>query len=203
MRKRKLVRGVGINDADYEVSPRINGRSVQCPFYDRWHNMLRRCYNKDYKDKYKSYSNCLVCDEWLYFMNFKSWMEKQDWQGKALDKDLLVSGNRVYSPNTCIFIDNHLNAFMIENIRQRGDYMIGVCRYTVEDVKKPFKARCKDPFSEKIIHLGTFSSELEAHKAWQERKHQYACQLADLQSDPRVAKALRERYAPDKDWTQR
>jgi len=42
---------------------------------------------------------------------------------------------------------------------------------------------------------------LDAHLAWKQQKHEYACLLADLQEDSRVADALRQRYAPDKDWT--
>jgi hypothetical protein len=55
----------------------------------------------------------------------------------------------------------------------------------------------------KSRHIGYFKTELEAHKAWQARKHEYALQLADLQSDERVAEVLRTKYAPDKDWTNR
>jgi hypothetical protein len=46
-----------------------------------------------------------------------------------------------------------------------------------------------------------FPTELEAHKAWQARKHELACMLADLQTDDRIASRLREMYAPDKNWT--
>ena len=66
-----------------------------------------------------------------------------------------------------------------------------------------YRAYCNNPFKDKKLHLGSFITELEAHKAWQAKKHEYALQLADLQEDPRVADALRQRYAPYKDWTNR
>jgi hypothetical protein len=64
-----------------------------------------------------------------------------------------------------------------------------------------FKGSCGNPFTGEGTYLGYFTDELACHKAWQAKKHEYACQLAELQEDPRVAQALRERYAPDKDWT--
>ena len=67
-----------------------------------------------------------------------------------------------------------------------------------------YMSRCMNPFSKyegQGRHIGIFNTELEAHKAWQAKKHEYACQLAELQADPRAAQALRERFAPDKDWT--
>jgi hypothetical protein len=42
--------------------------------------------------------------------------------------------------------------------------------------------------------LGAFKTVEEANKAFLKEKHRFACMLADLQDDPRVAKALRERY---------
>ena len=70
-----------------------------------------------------------------------------------------------------------------------------------------YEAHCCNPFLPKNVsrslYLGRFKTELEAHKAWQAKKHEYALQLAELQDDPRVAEVLRERYAPDKDWSNR
>ena len=133
--KNKLVYGVGINDADYivciyEELPRTNGKQNQkivwrCPFYSRWMSMLRRCYSKAYQEKQPSYKGCSVCEEWLTFSNFKSWMETQDWEGKQLDKDLLVYKNKIYSPETCVFIDQRLNTFLVKSNKTRGDYPLG------------------------------------------------------------------------------
>ena len=106
---RKLVYGVGINDADYQVNPTIDGSRVMCPAYSAWHSMIERCYSEKYHDKKPTYKECYVCDEWLYFLKFKSWMEKQDYKGKELDKDILIQGNKVYSPETRIFVDKTIN----------------------------------------------------------------------------------------------
>ena len=188
----KLVCGVGINDADYEVQPVVNGKRVQCPFYRTWISMLRRCYSAVEQARYPTYIGCSVCDEWLTFTNFKRWMENQDWEGKQLDKDLLVEGNKVHSPENCVFVDNVTNSFMLANDASRGEWPIGV---HFDKGKGKFRVQCRNPFSKKQERLGRFTCPQEAHKAWLERKHELACQLADLQSDVRVAQALRLRYA--------
>jgi hypothetical protein len=205
----KLVHGVGLNDATYQLQYKVtvgrkpNGKIIQkllwvCPFYDKWQHILRRCYSELSLSKDPQYKGCRVCDEWLVFSNFRSWMETQDWEGKELDKDLLGNG-KLYSPETCCFLTNGVNKFMTDRRNYRGEFLLGVHQ------KKPthrFSANCNN-LSGKSEYLGRFETELEAHKAWQAKKHEYACQLAELQEDNRVADALRQRYAPDKDWTQR
>ena len=190
-KKSKLVHGVGVNDADYAVRPAINGKSVMCQFYDVWSGMLKRCYSEKYQTKRPTYIGCKVCDEWLTFSNFKAWMETQDWKGKELDKDLLVKGNKVYSPETCVFVDRVTNGFMTDCGASRGEWPIGA--YFDKRAGR-FRAKCCNPFTRKDEHLGCFNFPNQAHLAWKSRKHELALQLADLQNDQRVAKALRARY---------
>ena len=114
----KLVAGVGVNDADYPIVrfvETINGKKKRewiCPYYKTWSAMLNRCYRLANDKRYNSYSQTTVCQEWHTFSNFKSWMEKQDWEGKDLDKDLLTDNNQ-YSPSNCVFIPSRLNTFLI------------------------------------------------------------------------------------------
>ena len=190
--KRTSVFGVGINDADYFTCKRIDGKLINCHYYTRWVHMLRRCYSKRCLRLQPTYVGCSVCDEWLTFSNFKSWMEKQDWQGKHLDKDLIVPGNKIYSPETCAFIEQSLNKFANDRAAARGSSMIGACY--MESAGK-FASGCKNPFTGKREHLGLFKYELDAHRAWRKRKHELACQLAELQVDKRIAKSLRNMFA--------
>lgn len=190
---RKLVYGVALNDADYAVKPVVNGKQLPCPFYQAWKDMLRRCYDTNFQAKKPTYARCSVADEWLVFSNFKRWMEMQDWIGKHLDKDILVKGNKVYSPNTCVFIDEATNNFTTDRAADRGEFPIGVS-FRKDNGK--FQALCRNQFTKKLEHLGFFTCTEQAHQAWKKRKHELACQLADIQTDGRVAAALRLRYAP-------
>lgn len=197
---KRLVCGVGIMDADYRVEEKItigyeNGKRKQkrlwiCPFYRKWRNMLVRCYYEKELQKHPTYKGCSVCQEWLTFSNFKAWMEKQDWEGKSLDKDILYPGNKVYSPETCIFVDQKINSFLVESDAVRGEYMIGVYWHKRDE---KFLSRCSDG-NGKQRQLGSFDTELDAHNAWLEFKLKLAKQLASEQTDPRIAKALVERY---------
>jgi hypothetical protein len=165
--------------------------------------MINRCYSKNFLVRSSTYIGCSVAPEWLYLSNFIKWVDSQpnrDWENCHLDKDLLVEGNKRYSTNTCVFINAELNSFLTNSAATRGDYLLGVC---LREDGVTFRSRCCDPFRTTDRHIGDFKTELEAHKAWQERKHLYACQLAELQSDLRIANALRTRYSPDKDWTKR
>ena len=191
---RKLVHGVGVNDSKQNVinTAVINGERVitwRCPYYKVWFKMIDRCYSKKYLKSRPSYLGCSVCNEWLIFSNFKAWMEQQDWEGKHLDKDILVKGNKIYSPETCVFVDASLNNFTTESDSSRGMYMIGV-----DKPKSKYRAQCCNPFSGRCEHLGYFSTEIEAHNAWLKRKMELSCILAGMQKDDRVRDALLTRY---------
>jgi hypothetical protein len=200
VKKKKLVCGVGINDADYIVMIKEtigyeNGKQKQkfvwiCPFYSRWRLMIQRCYSVKYQEKFPTYKGCFVCKEWLTFSKFRQWMQNQDWGGKQLDKDILVPGNKVYSPDTCVFVEKRVNVFLTESTASRGQHLIGA---SLDKTLNKFHAYCNDG-SGKKKHLGLFDTELEAHKAWLAFKLEQAKILAAEQSDPRVAKALIERY---------
>lgn len=191
-KKNKLVYGVGVNDADYFVCRKENGKQVwQCPYHRTWKSMLKRAYSDKYKQERPTYRGVTVCEEWHSFMRFRAWMETQDWECKALDKDILSQGNRVYSPDTCVFVDLAVNSFLLDSAAVRGEWPIGV--YWDEQNQK-FKSQCRNPFTKKQEYLGYFTCPNQAHLAWKKRKHELACQLADIQTDERVANALRTRY---------
>lgn len=112
MKKGTLVYGVGTNDADYQVAitEALGSKRVivwKCPYYQKWLNMLERVYGSDRA----AYEGVSVCESWLTFSNFRSWMEVQDWQGKELDKDVL--GSSVYGPDACLFIHKVVNTLSI------------------------------------------------------------------------------------------
>jgi len=195
-RKKGLVYGVGINDADYVVSVRkfIDGsyKTVwRCPYYSKWNDMIRRCYCKNRGKTNLSYATSLVVPEWHYFSNFRAWMEKQDWEGKQLDKDILFPGNKVYGPDTCIFVDRKINQFVGEKVFAKGDYPTGVTFY---EATGKFRAFCREVVSGKNKSLGCFDDAQKAHEAWLCYKLSQARILAAQQSDPRLAEALIRRY---------
>lgn len=195
-KRNKLVYGVGINDADYNVyvyDGPINDKKIiwTCPFYVKWKDVLARCYSEKFQLKCPTYIGCSVPEEWYFFSNFKAWMEQQDWEGKDLDKDLLVKGNKLYGPETCIFVDQSINKFLTEGTSRRGDFPIGV---SFHKASGKFTAQCNEVLTSKRKNIGLFLCPDEAHKAWLHYKLEQAHILASMQTDERVAKALIERY---------
>lgn len=206
--KTKLVFGWGINDVDYNVTRYeiVNGKQERvwiCPYYKRWKNILKRSICPRFKIIHPTYKGCTVTEDWKRLSNFIKWVDSQpnrDWENCVLDKDILFIGNKHYSPETCVFVNHAVNSFITDSGKTRGEYMIGVCDSGMYPKGRPYMARCSTPLG-KQKKIGCYPTEIEAHIAWQSRKHELACLLAKEQPDPRVAEALRTRYAPDKDWT--
>lgn len=170
---RRVIYGIAINDASYITHTIKDGKIVSCPFYQSWKSMLSRCYDKSYHERHPIYKDCSVCEEWLIFSEFKKWMEAQDWKGKALDKDLIVFGNRIYSPDTCMFVSTAINNLFCGNNARRGAYPKGVsfcpergnymaqCRV---DGKSKNLGRYTTPEEAEIVYL-TFKSKLSLEKS--------------------------------------
>jgi len=195
IRGKKLVYGVGINDADYPVTKYSlhEGKKVQtwvCPFYKKWRSMLQRCYDPKNINRQPAYISCFVWEGWHTFSSFKSWMEQQDWEGKELDKDLLGDG-KLYSPINCCFLSPDLNKFLLDRFAARGEYPIGVSWHKR---RNKFQASCKNPLTKSQDYLGLFSCPNEAHLAWKKRKRELALILADQQNDIKIANALRSLF---------
>lgn len=194
-RYKKSLYGIGINDAPYPVQlyEEVDGKIKQvfmCPYYQKWKSMFSRCYSIKYQERCPSYIGCAVAEEWHYFMTFRKWMVEQDWEGKHLDKDLLNKGNKIYSPDTCIFIDAKVNLFINDKLSSDRELPVGVVFQT--QIKR-YQAKCNDVFG-KNRHLGCFGNPEEASIAYQQFKYEQAILLASMQTDPRVAQALLDRY---------
>lgn len=194
IRKRnRLVQGIGVNDADYITEKRVNKKTIWfCPFYQKWKDMLKRCYSENYQRKYSTYKGCTVCNEWLTFSNFKAWMETQDWQGNQLDKDILFEGNKLYSPETCVFVDSSVNSFLLDCAARRGEYPIGV-----HWDKRINKYVAQVRVNNKRKHLGCFNDPNDAHLTWLKAKQEALLILIEDVEDQRIADALLKRYRQD------
>lgn len=85
-----------------------------------------------------------------------------------------------------------VNSFTTDRGNDRGKWLIGV--YWNKPTGK-FQASCRNPFSGKQENLGLFTCEQEAHSTWLKRKLELAHELAAIQTDQRVTKALIDRYS--------
>ena len=102
--------GIGyLGEGKYKT--RENGKLTKC--YDTWHSMLERCYYPKYQEKYPTYKDCEVCESWHNFQAFAEWYNDNYYEihGEVmcLDKDILIKGNKIYSPETCVFVPEKIN----------------------------------------------------------------------------------------------
>lgn len=178
-----LLCGVGICD----IPSRENGTKTKA--YILWRDMITRCY----KPKQKSYEPCSVCEEWITFSNFKTWLDSQVWDDSyQIDKDLLVKGNTTYSPDTCVMLPREINVFLSSGNRDT-QYLTGAF---YRKALNKYQSRIQNPFTGKQEHLGVFESELDAHLKWKATKHSFALQYAKQYTHlpNNVLKALEEYY---------
>jgi len=174
-RNRKLTYGKGINDAEYNTQQMHRDDSGVlvldwvCPYYAVWRDMLKRCFSAKYKNKNPAYADVICCDEWLTFSNFKAWMEQQDWEGRQLDKDLLVAGNNIYSPETCVFVPSLINNFVCKKRTKPKDTGTP---FVVSKLKSGnYQALLSNNLMKGTYsYLGIFKTLEEAHRAWQKEK---------------------------------
>lgn len=122
----------GIGYSGMKMNPEMR-HSVS---YYKWKNMIQRCYDKKVHKKYKpEYKDKSVCEEWLNYSNFKIWFDEHYVPSKNnqidLDKDLLVQGNKVYSPETCVFLLHYQNTMFERSAKDKiyekedGTFVIG------------------------------------------------------------------------------
>ena len=192
-----MIYGFATNDAGYKVKKarvyyeggvKKREQLWACPFYVKWMQMLQRCFCKEYKERKPSYRGVSCCSEWLLFSNFKKWMEQHDYLGKELDKDLLICGNKIYSPDSCCFISRKINSFMTLAESRRGDFPIGVTLHKRDAV---FHANISNGGSDKKRYLGSFLDPMSAHKAWQLAKLDKCLSLIREEVDVVVIRGLK------------
>lgn len=135
--------------------------------YNAWRRMIARCHRLSYIKKNPAYSDCRVCDEWHLFSNFEKWYKDNYIKGNELDKDILIKGNKTYSPQTCCFVPQEINKLLIKRNRKRGKHPIGV--YSPR--KGLFLAQIS--IEHKTQTIGCFKNEIDAFRAYKAKKESY------------------------------
>ena len=176
------VYGVGIIGNEKTIDE--NGKTTKS--YSVWHSMLWRCYSDECHKTRPTYKGCTVCEEWLNYSNFKKWFNDNyyeiDGEQMALDKDILVKGNKIYSPNTCVFVPKDINMLFTKRDKARGKYPIGV--YFNKNANK-FIAKCNTFYNVKKQqkYLGYYNTIEDAFKVYKESKEANIKQVADYYKD--------------------
>ena len=129
--------------------------------YQKWSQMMHRCYDPKYRQRKPTYRGCSVCEEWHDFNTFLKWYNLNYREGFDLDKDILSDGNKVYSPDVCLFVPHYIN--MQVQQPKKGRYLTGVSQRG----KRYYAAYGKN---EARVYLGVYNTEMEAHQAYRRHK---------------------------------
>lgn len=142
--------------------------------YESWRGMMRRCYSTIYQEKQPTYIGCTVAPEWHNYQIFTKWYDENYYEANGevmnLDKDILVKGNKVYSPETCVFAPKSINKLFIKRNLEKASLPLGITY--VKDMKQ-FRARCHK------FDLGLFNTPEEAFVKYKICKENIIKQIAE------------------------
>lgn len=162
-----LIYGFGVDDLDYRKEKRIwykDGSSKLlwiCPIYNHWKLMLRRVF------KDKGYTNCSICADWLKLSSYHLWYTANcpDLSKKwVVDKDLLSGSMPIYSPGTCLVMDQKLNMKITGGNQKSSAFPVGVYYDTARGNYQGY-FNC-----DQKRKIKRFSTAREAHRFWQKGK---------------------------------
>lgn len=149
---------------------------VVTPVYKAWAGMLERCYSKNMKHRNSTYYHIsTVCDEWHNFQIFGDWYEENKYEINErlhVEKDILIPGNKIYSPDTCLLVPQVINALFINKTNNRnlpnGIFRCGNGKYLARYTH---------------LELGVYDSVEEAYDAYTKEKKRNIIKVADKYKD--------------------
>ena len=146
--------------------------------YIRWHDMLHRCYNDKFHECQPQYTKCTVCVEWLNFSNFEKWYNEHFYQIEGetmdLDKDILIKGNKEYSPATCCIVPHCINTLFLTGKKSRGDLPIGIWQD-----KSDGRYRASMSYHGIPIKIGSFKNAEDAFNRYKVYKEDFIQDIAE------------------------
>lgn len=174
------VCGIGIIGVKYPSV--INGKATK--EYETWRDMLRRCFDKKTKSNNPCYKDVSCCKDWLLFENFYDWLHSQEnfdkWCNEyrsAIDKDILLKGNKIYSPETCCLTPHYINSLFVKNNIVRGILPVGV-NYYKQLNKYCASMSILENGKTKKKTIGYYDTPEKAFQAYKQFKEQHIKQLA-------------------------
>lgn len=162
---RKIKYGVGVYDVDCSCTD----KEIYL-FYRAWCSMLRRCYGNQ-----TSWIGCSVTPQWHNFSAFLKWAKENGFKkGYHLDKDILVKGNKLYSPETCCFVPREINDMMVKGNSLNRKHLLGVSQRG----RLWYAAHGSSLIKGYNGNLGYFQTKEEAFAAYKASKERYIKMVA-------------------------
>lgn len=144
--------------------------------YEKWKRMIHRCYDEKSLISTPCYRETSVCTEWHNLQNFGEWYEEnynpKTMQGWQLDKDILQNGNKIYSPETCCFIPQDVNKFLVRPSNRRDKLPLGI-----RLIGKVYEVSISK--HNKRVRLGSNTIIEKAFELYKNAKEEYAKEIAE------------------------
>ena len=179
-----MVYGKGYSDADCcEITK--NGKPTK--EYETWRGIIRRCSHLE-KDleRHPEYKDVNICEEWLHFKNFMTWLQSQPnydkWKigGRSwtIDKDIIHKGNKIYSPDNCCLVPNNVNVLFTNRKNHRGTPAPGV---NYAKWMNRYRAAVNNPLLCKTVQLGSYKTLQEAFEVYKKTKEIIIKSVAEIE----------------------
>lgn len=158
--------------------------------YNAWNHMLERCYSKILLKRKPTYNNVTCCNEWLLYENFYEWLHNQEnfkkWSSNdkwAVDKDILIKGNKIYSPETCCLVPINVNSLFTKREAERNNLPVGISPRK----NGKYYVRCSQGSDfngkRKSKYIGNYDTPEQAFQAYKKYKESYIKQVAQEEYD--------------------
>lgn len=149
-----MVCGIGVYEKGKHLATLNRKASKE---YSLWMRMLVRCQPGSIEQiRRPSYIGCSVHPDFIHFQDFAEWCQTQIGFGNTgwhLEKDILIQGNKIYGPDTCVFVPLSLNSLLTHNKINKGVYPTGVSWH-----KKTSKYTAQIHLQDTVKYLGVFDS---------------------------------------------
>ncbi len=155
-----------------------------------WTSIVDRCtLGTKAQESAKAYIGCSI--GFSNFQEFAEWCQLQEgylnkepngnyW---CIDKDILIPGNKVYGPDTCIFVPCKVNNLFVYGDKSKKGYPVGV---SLRPGCTTFTMTCRRNNKEHI--RAGYSTVEDAHRAWQLNKISDILVQAEMPSTPQKLK---------------
>lgn len=152
----------------------INEYIFDNEYYWLWHDMLKRCYDKNYLNRQNTYLECSVHNDWLNFSNFNKdvnlivgfeEMKKHNNIKFELDKDILIHDNKIYCLENCCFVPKDINVFFCNIKTTNTSGYEGVSYHKASN-----KYQASIGILGKREYLGVYLNEITAYKVYHKAK---------------------------------
>lgn len=151
-------------------------------WYNHWRAMIERVHIKN-DNFHRTYSDVTIYENWYNYQIFSKWSEQNYYEipnmKMQLDKDILIKGNRIYSPETCVFVPYIINALLLKSDKMRGNLPIGVYWHERD---QEYRSQCSFVDyngKRKNKWLGGYSNPEDAFIAYKIFKELYIKEVAD------------------------